>query len=59
MFDSRVVRKIFGPKREELTRDWRKLYTEELHDVYSSPNVTWVYKYVYFQLNALVKIQKC
>jgi len=35
MFDNRVLRKIFGPKREELTGKWRKLYTEELGDVYS------------------------
>jgi len=57
MFDNRVLRKIFGPKREELTREWRKLYTEEIHDVYFSPNIQ-VYKYVYLQRPALVKLYR-
>jgi hypothetical protein len=38
MFDNRVLIKIFGPKRDEVTRDWRKL-TEELQNLYSSPNI--------------------
>jgi hypothetical protein len=33
-----VLRKIFGPKREEGTGDWRKIHSEELHDLHSSPN---------------------
>jgi hypothetical protein len=33
------VRRIFGPKREEVTGDWRKLHNEELHNLYSSPNM--------------------
>jgi hypothetical protein len=34
MSKNRVLRKIFGPKREEVTGDWRQLHNEELHDVY-------------------------
>jgi hypothetical protein len=34
-----VLRRIFGPKRDEVTGDWRKLHNEELHNLYSSPNV--------------------
>jgi hypothetical protein len=37
-----VLRKIFGPKRDEVTGDWRKLHSEEPHDLYSSPNIIWV-----------------
>jgi hypothetical protein len=37
MFENRVLREIFGPKRDEMTREWRKLHNEELHDLYSSP----------------------
>jgi hypothetical protein len=38
MFENRVLRRIFGPKRNEVTGEWRKLHNEELHDLYSSPN---------------------
>jgi hypothetical protein len=38
VFEDRVLRRIFGPKRDEVTGDWRKLYNEELHNLYSSPN---------------------
>jgi hypothetical protein len=40
----RVLRRIFGPKREEVTREWRKLHNEELHDQYSLPNIMQVIK---------------
>jgi hypothetical protein len=39
MFEIRVLRTIFGPKRNEVTREWRKLHSEELHNLYSSPDI--------------------
>jgi hypothetical protein len=41
---SRVLRRIFGPKRDKITNEWRKLYNEELNDLYSSPNIVQVIK---------------
>jgi hypothetical protein len=38
VFENRVLRRIFGPKRDEVTGDWRKLLNEELHNLYYSPN---------------------
>jgi len=37
--ENRVLRKQFGPKRDEVTGDWRRLHNEELNDPYSSPNI--------------------
>jgi hypothetical protein len=39
VFETRVLRKIFGPKRDEVTEEWRRLCNEELHNLYSSPNI--------------------
>jgi hypothetical protein len=39
VFENRVIRRIFGPKRDEVTGEWRKLQNEELHILYSSPNI--------------------
>jgi hypothetical protein len=39
VFGNRVLRILFGPKRDEETRGWRKLHNEELHDLYSSPSI--------------------
>jgi hypothetical protein len=39
VFENRVLRRIFGPKRDEVAGDWRKLHNDELHNVYSSPNL--------------------
>jgi hypothetical protein len=44
VFENRVLRRIFGPKRDEATGEWRRLYNEELHDLYSSPNIIRVIK---------------
>jgi hypothetical protein len=40
VFENRVLRRIFGPKRDEMTGEWRKLHNEELHNLYSSPDIT-------------------
>jgi hypothetical protein len=39
VFENRVLRRIFGPKRDEVTGGWRKLHNEELHKLYSSPSI--------------------
>jgi hypothetical protein len=44
VFKNRVLRMLFGPKRNEITGEWRKLHNEELNDLYSSPNIIWVIK---------------
>jgi hypothetical protein len=40
LFENRALRRIFGPKREEVAGDWRRLHNEELHNLYATPNVT-------------------
>jgi hypothetical protein len=44
VFESRVLRKVFGPKRDKLTGEQRKLHNEELNDLYSLPNIVQVVK---------------
>jgi hypothetical protein len=44
VFENRVLRRIFGPKRDDVTGDWRKLHNEELHNLYSSQNITRIIK---------------
>jgi hypothetical protein len=39
VFENRVLRRIFRPKRNEVTGDWRKIHNEELHNLYSSPSI--------------------
>jgi len=44
VFENRVLERIFGPKRDEVTVEWRKLYNEELNDLYPSPTIVRVIK---------------
>jgi hypothetical protein len=44
MFDNMVLRRIFGPRRDEIMGKWRRLHTKELNDLYSSPNIVRVIK---------------
>jgi hypothetical protein len=39
VFENTVLRRIFGPKRDEVTGEWRKLHNEELHNLYSYPDI--------------------
>jgi len=41
VIENRVLRRILGPKRDEVTGEWRKLHNEELNEMYSSPNIIW------------------
>jgi hypothetical protein len=44
VFENRMLRRLFGPKREEVTGEWRKLHNEEFHDLYSSPSIIRIIK---------------
>jgi hypothetical protein len=44
VFENRVLRRIFGPKREEVTGEWRRLHNEDLNDLYSLPNIIRIIK---------------
>jgi len=46
MFENMVLRRIFGPRRDELTGEWSRLHNEELNDLYSSPNIVRVIKWI-------------
>ena len=44
VFENMVLRRIFGPRRDEVMWEWRKLHNEELNDLYFSPNIVWMIK---------------
>jgi len=44
VFENRVLRRIFGPRRDKVTGEWRKLHDEELNDLYGSPSIVRVIK---------------
>jgi hypothetical protein len=44
VFENRVLRRIFGPKRDEVTGEWRKVHNKELRDLYSSPSIIRIIK---------------
>jgi hypothetical protein len=44
VFENRVLRRVFGPKRDEVTGEWKKLYNDELNDLYCLPNIVRVVK---------------
>jgi hypothetical protein len=44
VFENRVLKRMFGPERDEEVREWRRLHNEELNDLYSSPNIIRVIK---------------
>jgi len=44
VFENRVLRRIFGPERDKVIREWRKLHNEELNDLYCSPHIVRVIK---------------
>jgi hypothetical protein len=44
VFENRVLRRVFGPKRYEVTGEWRKMHNKELHDLYSLPSIIRIIK---------------
>jgi hypothetical protein len=44
VFENRVLRRIFGPKRDEVVGGWRKLHNEELHNLYCSPSIIRIFR---------------
>ena len=44
VFENRVLRRIFGPMRDDVTGEWIELHNEEVNDLYCSPNIVWVIK---------------
>jgi hypothetical protein len=44
VFENKVLRRIFGPKRDEVTGEWRRLHNKELYGLFSSPNIIRVFR---------------
>jgi len=44
VFENRVLRRKFGPNKDEVTKEWRELHNEEFNDLYPSPSIVWVIK---------------
>jgi hypothetical protein len=44
VFENMVLRRIFGPRRDDVMGEWRRLHNDKLNDLYSSPNIAWVIK---------------
>jgi len=54
IFENRVLRRIFGPGRDDVTGEWRRLHNEDLNDLYSSPNIVRVIKSIRMRWAGLV-----
>ncbi|PNF30228.1 hypothetical protein B7P43_G02536 [Cryptotermes secundus] len=59
VFENRMVRRIFGPKRDEVTGGWRKLHNEELHNLYSSPSIIRMIKSRRVRQRAVIEFLCC
>jgi hypothetical protein len=65
VFENRVLRRIFGPKRDEVTSEWRELHNEELNNLYSSPDIVcrsiyiYIYIYIYTRLYTTIITVLC
>jgi hypothetical protein len=58
VFENRVLKRIFGPKRDEVTEEWRKLHNEELHDLYSSPSIIRIIRFRMLRWAGHVKLME-
>jgi hypothetical protein len=54
VFENSLLKRIFGPKRDEVTLEWRKLHNEELNDLFCSPNIVRVIKF-----SNITKLLRC